>query len=156
MRSRVLTLVAFARCFGEILVELTLFTVMLFGTFRGLALLGNVRPDVGELGIQFKPFLETGLGIRLDGFCRALRLTHAAVNAFIGMDDEHVVAFIKAVHRTHFNAVHVLALDAVLNDDIGHVLALKLSTVVLVRGLPVNLHFLGASSSVLVRMSGSG
>jgi hypothetical protein len=36
------------------------------------------------------------------------------------VDDEHVLAFIEAVHRTHFDAVHVLALDAALIDDIGH------------------------------------
>jgi hypothetical protein len=36
------------------------------------------------------------------------------------MDDEHVVAFIEAVDRTYLDAVHVLALDAVFIDDVGH------------------------------------
>jgi hypothetical protein len=37
------------------------------------------------------------------------------------MDDEHILAFVEAVHRTYFDAVHVLALYAVVRDDIGHV-----------------------------------
>jgi hypothetical protein len=36
------------------------------------------------------------------------------------MDDEHVLAFVEAVDRTHFHAVHVLALDALVVDDVGH------------------------------------
>jgi hypothetical protein len=36
------------------------------------------------------------------------------------MDDEHVVAFIEAVHRTNFYAVHVFAFDAVVVDDVSH------------------------------------
>jgi limonene-1,2-epoxide hydrolase len=36
------------------------------------------------------------------------------------MDDEHVLAFIKAVHRTDFDAVHQLALDAAFVDNVGH------------------------------------
>jgi hypothetical protein len=36
------------------------------------------------------------------------------------MDNEHVLAFVEAVDRTHFNAVHVFALDAIIGDDISH------------------------------------
>jgi hypothetical protein len=36
------------------------------------------------------------------------------------MNDEHVLAFIKAVHRTDFDAVCVFALDAAFVDDVGH------------------------------------
>jgi hypothetical protein len=36
------------------------------------------------------------------------------------MDDEHVLAFVEAVHRTHFDAVGIFALNAVVGDDIGH------------------------------------
>jgi hypothetical protein len=36
------------------------------------------------------------------------------------MDDEHVLAFVEAVHGAHFNAVGVFALDAILCDDVGH------------------------------------
>jgi hypothetical protein len=36
------------------------------------------------------------------------------------VDDQEVRAFVKAVHRTDFYAVGVLALDAVVGDDEGH------------------------------------
>jgi hypothetical protein len=36
------------------------------------------------------------------------------------MDDEHILALVEAVHRTDFDAIHVLALDAVVVDDVGH------------------------------------
>jgi hypothetical protein len=38
------------------------------------------------------------------------------------MDDEHVLAFVEAVHGTDFHAIHVFALDAVFGDDVGHFL----------------------------------
>ena len=65
---------------------------------------------------------ENGLRVRIgqDGLRRALGLAHPAVDALVGMDDEHVVAFVEAVHGTHFHAVHVLALDAVFGDDVSH------------------------------------
>jgi hypothetical protein len=36
------------------------------------------------------------------------------------MDDEHVFAFVEAVHRTHFHAVHVFTFDAIIDDDVSH------------------------------------
>jgi hypothetical protein len=36
------------------------------------------------------------------------------------MNDEHVLAFIETVDRTDFDAVGVLAADAVVVDDVGH------------------------------------
>jgi hypothetical protein len=36
------------------------------------------------------------------------------------MDDQHVRAFIEAVDRTNFHAVHIFALDAIFRDDVGH------------------------------------
>jgi hypothetical protein len=36
------------------------------------------------------------------------------------MDHQHVLAFVEAIHRTNFDAVHELALDAGFGDDIGH------------------------------------
>ena len=51
---------------------------------------------------------------------RALGLARATVDALIRMDDQKVLALVEAVHRTDFHAIHVLALDAVLSDDVGH------------------------------------
>ena len=47
-------------------------------------------------------------------------LAHAAIDALIGMDDEHVLALVEAVDRADLHAIHVLALDAVVGDDEGH------------------------------------
>jgi hypothetical protein len=36
------------------------------------------------------------------------------------MNDEHVLAGVEAVDRTHLHAVRVFALDAILGDDVSH------------------------------------
>jgi hypothetical protein len=36
------------------------------------------------------------------------------------MNDEHILAFIKAVHRADFDAILVLAADAGVGDNVGH------------------------------------
>src|SRR5205085_10721726 len=46
------------------------------------------------------------------------------IDAFVGVDDQHVLAFVEAIHRAHFDAVHVLAADAGFSDDVGHDVAL--------------------------------
>jgi len=40
------------------------------------------------------------------------------------MDDKHVLTRVEAVDRADLHAVHILALDAVLGDDVGHDIAL--------------------------------
>ena len=37
------------------------------------------------------------------------------------MNDEHVLALVEAVHGADFNAVHVLAADAGVVHNVGHV-----------------------------------
>jgi hypothetical protein len=41
------------------------------------------------------------------------------------MDDEHVLALVEAIHRAHLDAVHVFALDATFDNDIGHFRSLR-------------------------------
>jgi hypothetical protein len=36
------------------------------------------------------------------------------------MDDQHVFAFIEAVHRADFDTIHEFAFDAGFGDDVGH------------------------------------
>jgi hypothetical protein len=36
------------------------------------------------------------------------------------MNDEHVVALVEAVDQANFDAVHILAFDAIFRDDEGH------------------------------------
>jgi hypothetical protein len=103
----------------------------IFGEFVGFAdksvsvgrcrLLGrNVGPGFGILAVEVKPPVEIRLGVRLDSVDWALRLSDAAIDALVGMDDEHIVALIEAVDRANFDAIGVFALDANFSDDVGH------------------------------------
>jgi len=58
---------------------------------------------------------------RLNG---ADRLTGAAVNALVGVDVEHPLAFVDAVDRALVDARTVLEIHARLGDDVGHRLVL--------------------------------
>src|SRR5262249_5002977 len=92
----------------------------LFG-IRGRWLLGrDVGPDLRKLGIEAEEPLKTRLGVGFDRLDRAFRFTDAAVDALVGMDDEHVFALVEAIHGTHLDAIHVLARNAAFDDDVGH------------------------------------
>jgi len=85
----------------------------------------NVWPDFRVFGIQPQPFLWPRLGVRFDRVNWAFRHADPTIDALVRMDDEHVLAFIEAVHRTHFDAIHNLATDAVVVDDIGQLASLR-------------------------------
>ena len=88
---------------------------------RWRGLLGcNVRPGVGELTVDLQPLLNVRFRIRLNGVNRAFRFADAAVDAFVRMDDEHVLALVEAINRTDLNAIGVFALNAFFVHDIGH------------------------------------
>jgi hypothetical protein len=36
------------------------------------------------------------------------------------MDDQHVLALVETIYRADLNAVGILALDAVISDDVSH------------------------------------
>src|SRR5213596_2007089 len=57
----------------------------------------NIWPDSREFRIQRQPFLKPGLAISLDSINGALRFANATVDAFVRMDDEHVLALVEAV-----------------------------------------------------------
>jgi acylphosphatase len=96
------------------------FPVLFLGVVGGVALDRDVWPFGRVFGVEFQPALEAGLRVGLDGFGRAFRFADATVDAFIGVNDQHVFAFIEAIHRADFHAVHVFALYAVLGDDVSH------------------------------------
>src|SRR4029077_4187156 len=85
----------------------------------------NIWPDFRVMSIQRQPFLKPRLGVGLDRVDRALRLAHPAIDAFVRVDDEHVLALVEAVHRAHFNAVHGFAANATLVDDVGQLTVLS-------------------------------
>jgi hypothetical protein len=86
---------------------------------RWLAFYGDVRPDLSIFRIDLEPLFEAGLRVRFDCVDRAFWLANAAIDAFVGVNDEHVLALIEAVHRTHLDTIHVLAANAALIDDVG-------------------------------------
>ena len=87
---------------------------------RRLLLGRDIGPDFREIRVEFQELLQRRLGIGLDRVDRAFRLADPAINAFVGMDDEHVVALVEAIHGAHLDAVHELALDATFDDDVSH------------------------------------
>src|SRR5262249_47851199 len=58
-------------------------------------------------------------GVRLDRVNRAFRHANTAVNAFVRVDHEHVLALVETIHGAHLDAVHGFAANAALVDDIG-------------------------------------
>ena len=79
----------------------------------------NIRPDFRVFRIQRQPFLKPRLGVRLDRVDRAFRHADPAIDAFVRVDDEHVLALVEAIHRAHLDAVHRFATNAVIVDDVG-------------------------------------
>jgi hypothetical protein len=49
-------------------------------------------PSFCIVSVELEPVLGPGLGVRFDRLHRTLRLTHLAIDAFIGMNDEHIFA----------------------------------------------------------------
>src|SRR5215813_13998758 len=113
------------RLHGEQVPLALLLLVFLRGRQR-LLLLVDVRPLLRELRVQGRVLLPLLREIVLgeDGLGRADRLARAAVDAFVGVDDEEVRALVEAVHGTDRHAIGVLAGDAGLGNDEGHMLCL--------------------------------
>ena len=80
----------------------------------------NIWPDVRVFRIERQPFFKPRLRGRLDRVDRTFRLADPAIDAFVWVDDEHVLAFVETVHRTNLDTIHVLAANAALVDDIRH------------------------------------
>ena len=80
----------------------------------------HARPDAGIVAVKVEPDVQSRLRIWPDRCGGALSLANATVDTLIGMDDEHVLAFIKTFDRADVHTVHIFAGDAVFGDDIGH------------------------------------
>ena len=111
---------ALPRSFGEILLELALFTIALFGFGKGVFFADNHRPELRILAVEFHPLFGACVRIWADGIGRAFRLADAAIDAFIGVDHQHVLALVEAIYWADFDAVCVFASDARVVDDVGH------------------------------------
>src|ERR1700730_4702728 len=104
----------------KIFLELAFHALEILGVRRGVLLLGDVGPALGVFGIHLQPFLEARLGVRFYGVGGTFRLADAAVDAFVRMDDQHIVTLVEAVHRADFNAIGIFAFNAGFSDDVSH------------------------------------
>jgi hypothetical protein len=85
----------------------------------------NIWPDFRVFRIQRQPFLQPRLGVGPDRVDRAFRHADPAVDAFVRVDDEHVLALVEAVHGAHFDAIHDFAANTALVDDEGQLSVLS-------------------------------
>ena len=85
----------------------------------------NIWPDFRVFRIQRQPFLKPWFGVGLDRVDRTFRLADPTIDAFVRVDDEHVLALVEAVHGAHFDAVHGFAANAALVDNVGQLNALS-------------------------------
>src|SRR5690606_12627101 len=60
------------------------------------------------------------VGVRKNGFRRALRNADSTIYALLGVDDQHAVPFVEAVDRADLHTVHVFTFDAIFGHHIGH------------------------------------
>src|SRR5260370_27728934 len=68
---------------------------------------------------------HTRLGVRLDRVDWAFRHADPAIDAFVRVDDEHVLALVETVYGAHVDAVHDLAANTALVDDEGQLSVLS-------------------------------
>jgi hypothetical protein len=54
-------------------------------------------------------------------FCRTFRFAQGAIDTFVGMNNEKVRAFVKAVHGTDFYTICIFAFNAIFTNDKCHV-----------------------------------
>src|SRR5690606_20418293 len=94
----------------------------LLGARERLPGLGDRRQARRLLGVDRLPLRQLlgQLGLVVDGLDRALRDARAAVDALIGVDVEHLVVAVEALHGTHGDTVGEAAALAVSGDDEGH------------------------------------
>ena len=63
---------------------------------------------------------ESDVASLLDRVGGALGFADSAVDAFVRVDHQHILALIEAVHRADRDAVGVFACDAIVGDDESH------------------------------------
>src|SRR4029450_2317812 len=66
----------------------------LLRVWRGRFFDRNIWPDFRVFRIQRQPFLKTGFAVSLDGIDGTFRFANATVDAFVRMDDEHILALV--------------------------------------------------------------
>src|SRR3546814_18346379 len=83
--------VAVARIGREWGLELVFDALIFSGVGGGFLLDRDVRPFGAELAVHLEPFLEAALGVWQDRLGGAFGFANAAVDALVGVDDEHIL-----------------------------------------------------------------
>ena len=99
--------------------ELVRLPLPLLRVRRGRFFDRDIWPDSCVFRIQRQPFLKPGFAISLDGIDGAFRFANATVDAFVRMNDEHILALVETVHGANLDAVHGFAANAAIVDDVG-------------------------------------
>jgi hypothetical protein len=79
-------------------------------------------PRWRQLGVDLRILLQSGGNILFeeDGVGRTLGYAQGTVDAVFRVNRKKAGALMKAIERTHHNAVGVFALDAMVGDDVSH------------------------------------
>src|SRR5690606_31499331 len=93
-----------------------------FGAREWLTLLGNHRKLDRTFGVELQPFLLIIGKLRfvVNGLDRAFGNTRATIDALFGIDVEHLVISVKALHGTDGDTVRKTTAFAVRGDDESH------------------------------------
>jgi hypothetical protein len=109
-----------ARLRAEILLEFSVFV------FEGIcvawlfAFPSNIRPFLGIIPVQLQPLLGRAIGVGKNRLYRTFRLTHATIDAFFRMNNEHVFSGIEAIDWANLDTILIFAFNAAFGDDICH------------------------------------
>lgn len=85
-------------------------------------LFGEHRAGWCHFGVQrfvIGPLLRKIVFVE-NGFDRAFGHTRLTVDAFIGVDEQHLLPFVEAFDGAHHDAVGVFAGETRLGNDVGH------------------------------------
>src|SRR5690606_39068576 len=92
----------------------------IIGVGGRLPLARDVGPFLGILGVDLEELGGFVVRIGVDGLGRAFGFADAAVDAFVRVNHQHVLALVETVYGANFDTILILALNAVLGNDVGH------------------------------------
>ena len=90
------------------------------GSLLDLKPLVRINHQSGLVEPAGRVLVEARFRVGDDRFGGAFRFADTAINALVGVDDEHVLAFVEAIHRTYLHAIHIFALYAIVGNNISH------------------------------------
>lgn len=108
------------RFVAEVVLEFIGFALPFVGVGGRGFLAGDVGPFGGIFAVHLQPFFGFLVGVGNDRLRRTFGFAHAAVDAFFGADDQHVLALVKTVDGANLDAIHIFAADTGFGNDVRH------------------------------------